>query len=202
MAPKELLDVLLSNLPFLITIFIVIGGATVTFLSNRKSVESQNKLAINAKEAEHENKVSEFRHQWIQDVRECGADICQLVHDIQFLIVFRNVDKSNFEQAMKNDDTASVKLLGQRIQENYNQLVETRSKYFRTMSKLKLLFKRDEPETTTLFDTLSSVGELFYDLEKTHIDNKKVETITTELQVILKAEWEVTKSRSWVTHKK
>ncbi len=61
---------------------------------------------------------------------------------------------------------------------------------------LKLLFKKDEPETKTLFILLDSVGELFYDLEKAHLDNDKVESITAELQGVLKTEWEVTKSRS------
>ncbi len=198
MPSKEALDIFLANIPFIITVCIVIGGVTVTIFSNRKSVESQNKLARDAKEAEHENKISEFRHQWIQEVRECGAALSQLVHDIQFLIVFRNNVKQTYDLATKQDDVASEKLFGALIKENHTQLLDARSRYFRELSKLKLLFKKDEPETKVLFQLLDSVGELFYDLEKTHVDNDKIEGIISELQDVLKTEWEVTKSRSWV----
>ncbi len=44
-AAQTLCDILLQNLPFLITIAVVVAAATVTYKSNRKSVDSQNRLA-------------------------------------------------------------------------------------------------------------------------------------------------------------
>jgi hypothetical protein len=46
-------EIILNNLPFLTTISIVIAAATVTYRSNRKSVESQNLLAEKARKSAH-----------------------------------------------------------------------------------------------------------------------------------------------------
>ncbi len=95
---KDFMDIMFSNIPFLVTICVVVCAATVTYRSNRKSVESQNRLsqatlekqtilANEAKDAEHQNKISEFRHQWIQEVR--GTSLNYLKYSINAKCITR-----------------------------------------------------------------------------------------------------------------
>ncbi len=195
--PLELSDILLSNLPFIITVLIVITAATVTYRSNNKSVQNQSENAKKARDADHQNKISEFRHAWLQEVRENGASLCQIIHEIQSLIVHRNIAKSNSKSAFNKEDEVSYLHFQKQVKENYSELLERRAQYYKVSSKLKLLFKKDDPLTSNLFSKISEVNELFYNLETTSLDNETIESIVEELQVILKEEWEVTKKRKW-----
>ena len=70
------LDITLSNLPFLITMLIVLVTGFVTYRSNRSSITNQNTN-------EQENKISEFRHHWLQEVRDTASKLVQKIYDIQ-----------------------------------------------------------------------------------------------------------------------
>lgn len=190
-------DVLVQNLPFIITALIVVAAATVTYRSNRSSVASQNSLAQQSRQDDHENKISEFRHQWLQEVRETGSQLCQVVHELHFLSVRRNIAVDNRHEAAKHGDDDALEEFQKEIDDVFEPLSEKRSQYYRLASKLKMLFKQDEPEAKHLFKVLDGVKKDVYDFNTMTLKDEKIEVIVNELQRILKTEWEVTKSRSW-----
>lgn len=192
------LDSLLHNLPFLVTIVVVICAAAVTYRSNRRSVESQNALAQQNRQDEHQNKISEFRHQWLQEVRETAADICQVIHDLQNFIVQRNIARDNCREAAGKGDTSSVEVFSEEMSKCAETLKQLRSKYYRLFSKLQLLFKKEEPSTVGLFELLNSIKDSIYDFDTMALDDAKIHKVIESLQVVLKSEWEVTKAREWV----
>ena len=127
------LDSLLHNLPFLVTIVVVICAA-VTYRSNRRSVESQNALAQQNRQDGHQNNISEFRHKWLQEVRETAADICQVIHDFQNFIVQRNIARDNQRDAGRKGDASSVEVFSEEMSKCAETLKQLRSKYYRLFS--------------------------------------------------------------------
>lgn len=190
-------EIILNNLPFLITILIVATAATVTYLSNRKSVASQNEIANKARIEEHENKISEFRHHWIQEVRETVSLLCQILYELQFHITQRNIARGNEREAMKNNDEEAGAGFEKSANESYKQLIKKRVQYYRVSTKLKLLFKKDEPSTVLVFDIINDMNNEVYDFDKTKLEESKIDEIVSSFQEVLKSEWEVTKERSW-----
>jgi hypothetical protein len=208
---KDIGDILLANLPFIITIFIVISAATVTYRSNRKSVESQNELsrkalekqselAAKAKTAEHENKISEFRHHWLQEVRDTASNLIKVIHECQYFTMARNL--ANDDQKAMDDETSKLQLqnIYDDLKESYSNLITKRAEFYKHHAKLCLLFKKDEEETKILFNQLSEIKSQMGDLSKRNLDDAIINNITEELQVILKTEWEITKKRTWLSN--
>tara|TARA_R110002073_G_scaffold11861_2_gene53390 strand:+ start:8604 stop:9269 length:666 start_codon:yes stop_codon:yes gene_type:complete len=191
------LDSLLHNLPFLVTIVVVVCAAAVTYRSNRRSVESQNTLAQQNRQDEHQNKISEFRHQWLQEVRETAADICQVTHDLQSFIVQRNIARENYRNAGQKGDASSVELFSEEMSKCAETLKQLRSRYYRLFSKLQLLFKKEEPLTVDLFELLNSIKDRIYDFDAMTLDDEQIHKVIESLQVVLKSEWEATKAREW-----
>ncbi|WP_346209030.1 hypothetical protein [Aeromonas salmonicida] len=189
--------VMLSNLPFIVTAIIVISAATVTYRSNRKSVENQSEQARRSRDAEHENKISEFRHHWLQEVRGAGADLCQVINEIQTLIANRNISDRNKSSAARKGDTASEEDFEAEILEIHSQLLVKRPQYYKCASKLKLCFKREEVQTKELFLIIKRINDSFYDFKTSSLDDSVIDNVISELQTILKSEWEITKERTW-----
>lgn len=193
----NLLDSFLQNLPFLLTVAIVVSAAVVTYRSNRRSVESQNALAQKRREDEHQKKVSEFRHQWLQEVRETASDMCQVIHELQLHIVQRNIARDNYRQAANSGDLSHVEEFSEEISQCAELLKQLRAKYYRLFSKLQLLFKKGDPSTVELFELLDSIKDNIYNFDTTTLDDDQINKVIECLQVVLKEEWEVTKSRVW-----
>lgn len=193
----ELTDILLKNLPFMLTALIVLSAAVVTYISNRRSVESQNKLSRQARIDEHENKISEFRHEWIQDVRETSSKLCQILHELQVYTMQRNINRENQRVAIRKGDDYSGEQFDKLASESYQNLVIKRSEYYRVSSKLKLLFKKDDPSTSAVFKLINDVKDDINDFEKMHLEESEIDKIILHFQEILKSEWEVTKERTW-----
>lgn len=189
--------VMLSNLPFIVTVMIVISAATVTYRSNRRSVENQSEQARKSRDADHENKISEFRHSWLQEVRESGAELCQIVSETQTLIANRNTLQRDISSAAMKGDIESEMDFKAEMCEVHNQLRVKKSQYYKCASKLKLCFKRDEPQTNTLFSIIKKTNDSFDDFKTSSLDAGTVDEIIIELQIILKSEWETTKERTW-----
>lgn len=183
--------------PIFLTALIVICAAAVTYRSNRKSVEAQNKIADQRRQDEHENKISEFRHQWLQDVRETAASLCQVIHDSQVFIAQRNLVRERLEQAQQKGDVSNIDEFSQQVFDLNEKLKEFRSKYFWLYSKLQLLFKKGEQSTIELFGLLDEVRDSIYDFETTALNHDQIKKVIENLQVVLKSEWEVTKDRAW-----
>lgn len=188
---------LLESLPFLVTVVIVVAAAVVTYRSNRKSVESQNSLAQQRRQDEHDNKISEFRHQWLQGVRETAAELCEVIYELQIYIVKRNIARENYRQAGQAGDIDSVEVFSEEMSSHADHLHDHRTKFYRLYSKLKLLFKKDDPSTVELFEFLDSIKDSIYDFDTTELQDDQIKNVIASLQVVLKAEWEVTKAREW-----
>ncbi len=208
---KSIGDILLANLPFLLTIFIVISAATVTYRSNRKSVESQNELsrkaleeqadlASKSKAAEHENKISEFRHHWLQEVRDTASNLIQIIHECQYFTMTRNLANDRSKEMNSETSSSQVQSISDDLNESYSNLISKRAEFYKYHSKLCLLFKKDEVETKVLFDTLKVVKTNMGNLDSRCLDDSVISEITEELQVILKEEWEATKDRTWLSN--
>lgn len=190
---------LFNDLPIILTALVVVCAATVTYWSNRKSVEAQNKIADQRRKDEHEDKISEFRHQWLQEVRETAANLCQVIHDLQVFVVKRNLVHESLTQAKKNGDISKIDEFSEQVSDINENLNGFRSKYYKIYSKLQLLFKKDEDYTVELFGLLDEIKDSIYDFERTVLKDDQIKKVIESLQLVLKSEWEVTKDRSWKT---
>lgn len=189
--------IILSNLPFIITMFVVMGSALVTYKINRKSIETQEGLGNQARNADHENKISEFRHHWLQELRNTASELAKVIHECQMHILKNNLsieyrDSSNragqLDAAAKHQEAASI---------NYERFLECRAGFYRYHAKLKLLFKNNDTQAEKLFSILNDVREKMGDPRISHLEDEVIDLIASELQVILKNEWETTKNRTW-----
>jgi hypothetical protein len=77
-----------------------------------------------------------------------------------------------------------------------SQFLSARAEFYRLHSKLKLLFKPNDPNTKELLDILDDAKANLYS-DPLRVDDACIDKIVSELQAILKDEWEVTKDRSW-----
>ncbi|WPK51889.1 hypothetical protein [Vibrio fluvialis] len=196
---KSTFELILTNLPSIISIVTVIAAGWFTYKLNRKLIENQSYLATTARDAEHENRISEFRHQWLQDVRNTGSELCQRIIEMQILTTHRNMAIECRDSSDKKGDTEATKCFQEDVSKYYDRLLDTRSHFYNCSSRLKLLFKKDEPQTSKLFNCIDAVDSLFEDLETTIISKSQIDEVISSLQEVLKAEWEVTKSRSWAS---
>lgn len=191
-------DILLNNLPFIITIAIISAAAIVTYRSNRKSVETQNEIASKSRQEEHENKISEFRHSWLQEVRETGSELIQIIHECQYFTKIQNSFHKD-EESVANEDNKLVLERNLKAMENsFDKLIMKRSEFYKKEAKLRLLFKKDDKETVELFKLIHSVKASIGSTTIDSLDDNVIKNITSELQVVLKNEWEVTKNRTWL----
>jgi len=180
-------DILLNNLPFLITICIISLAAYVTYQSNKA-----------ARREEQENKISEFRHQWLQEVRTTSSELIQIIHDCQY---YTKSNNASHEEAKNNTvDTSidSLKRQEKALESSFDMIIKKRSEFYKYEAKLKLLFKADEKETEQLFEIINSIKETIGNPETKSLDDDKIKSIVKELQIILKTEWEATKNRTWL----
>tara|TARA_R110000737_G_scaffold67694_1_gene95695 strand:+ start:5918 stop:6586 length:669 start_codon:yes stop_codon:yes gene_type:complete len=196
-ASSDWYEILLNNLPFIVTISIISFAAYVNYKSNRKSVASQESIATKARNEEHENKISEFRHLWIQDVRDTVSTLCRILHDLQFQTALRNQAIKNEKEAIQNNDEENSVIFEEQANKSYKKIVEKRSEYYQVSTKLKLYFKKADPSTAAVFKIINDIKNEIYEIDKIDMKDSKVESVTSHFQEILKKEWEVTKDRSW-----
>lgn len=194
MSKSEAMTIILNNLPFLITICIIIAAATVTFRSNRKSVESQNELAEKARNAAHEDKISEFRHSWLQEVRNTSSELSKILHECRMYYTLRQreVDYSIQMSASTTGNKGHLENCD-KFEAKY---VQSRSDFYKLHSKLVLLFKPSDSQTTILMELLDDIRTALYE-NPLQVSDDMVDSVLSELQRILKTEWETTKSRTW-----
>lgn len=188
------MEVILKNLPFLITICIVIAAAIVNYRSNRKAIESQSLLAERARSAAHEDKISEFRHAWLQELRNTSSELSRVLHECSMYYMLKqrefdfSVQTAGISEANSQHLENSVA-----FESNY---VQSRMEFYRLHSKLILLFKPSDSQITKLMGLLHSARISLYECPE-QVDDEMIDSILGELQVILKTEWDTTKSRTW-----
>lgn len=194
-------EILLNNLPFLVTIAIISVAAFVTYRSNRASINAQNEIASKSRQEEHENKISEFRHNWLQEVRETSSELIQIIHECQYY----TKEKNSYHKKAKNVDEEDNRIILEKniaaMENSFNSLIAKRSEFYKKEAKLKLFFKKDDRDVIKLFELLQSVKQTIGSEGLDSLDDEVIKKITDELQVVLKTEWEVTKNRTWLkTH--
>lgn len=190
-------DILISNLPFIITIVIVLSAATVTYISNRTSVASQNNIATKARQEEHENKISEFRHNWLQEVRETASELIQIIHEAQYYTKVNNQVRSDIEGLNTETNVGILEDRKKIMEESFEKIILKRSEFYKKEAKLKLLFKKDDGDVKQLFLIIDSVKSQIGKPGVISLDDNAIINMVTELQIVLKNEWEVTKNRTW-----
>ncbi|EGR1394014.1 hypothetical protein [Vibrio parahaemolyticus] len=191
---EEILKPFASNLPFLVTVVVVLSAATVTYRSNRRSVESQNQLAEKARDAAHQDKISEFRHKWLQEVRETSADLAKVYHDCR---INHFLKEREFEFSIKMSGTPTGNEEHLKNCELYeSKFINSRLEFYKLSSKLFLLFKPRDPQVIEL---TSKINEITLSLKEnpSRLSDDDIEFVLCNVQKLLKHEWEVTKSRSW-----
>lgn len=192
-------DILLRNLPFLVTIAIVLGSALVTFYISRKSIQAQEKQHTTTRKAEHENKISDFRHEWIQNLRNTTSELSKSLHLCQMYNMLENCARDYRGAAVSDGDSALAERHQKNIDNYYAEFIRARSDFYQFHSKIRLFFKPDDPQAEKLLELLDKARSNMIN-DKKHLDDSLIDSINYELQVILKNEWEVTKNRTWVVH--
>jgi len=201
--PYNSQEILLNNLPFLVTIVIISVAAVVTYWSNRASVKAQNEIASKSRKEEHENKISEFRHDWLQEVRETGSELIQIIHECQYFTKMHNYYQENAKNVADQGNEIILKSNITEMENTFNSLISKRSEFYKKEAKLKLLFKKGDEDVMKLFNLLQSIKSKIGSENINSLDDDVIQKVTNELQTVLKTEWEVTKNRTWLkTHNK
>jgi hypothetical protein len=190
-------DILLNNIPFLVTISIVLGSALVTFFISRKNIKTQEKQSGINRQAEHENKISEFRHEWLNNLRDTSSELSKCLHLCQMANFQRNCSLDYKKSAETEKDKEAVSKHQKDINEHYNCYIGHRANFYQLHAKVKLMFKKNDPKAEKLMNYLKQARENMGN-DSTSLDNALIDNIVSELQIILKNEWEVTKNRTWV----
>lgn len=190
-------DILLNNIPFLVTIVIVLGSAIVTFFISRKNIKTQEQQSSINRQAEHENKISEFRHEWLNNLRDTSSELSKCLHLCQMTNLQQNCSIDYKKSAVTAQDEDSVLKYQKDINEHYKNYIGHRANFYQLHAKVKLMFKKDDPQAEKLMDHLKQARENMGN-DSISLDNALIDNIVSELQVILKNEWEVTKNRTWV----
>jgi hypothetical protein len=127
-----------------------------------------------------ESKISEFRHQWIQELRNCVSD---LVSQIEIISAWRQVHK------------VSDKLSYEDLQESFKDFSENYLTTFNSIALIKLRLNPEEHhELLRLIKNLeNNYSKLEFLLEADKV-NKQIELIINETQNILKDEWVTVKT--------
>ncbi|MEA2120575.1 hypothetical protein [Halovibrio sp. HP20-50] len=190
-------DVLLNNLPFLVTIVIVLGSAFVTYFISKKNIRTQEEQGGINRKAEHENKISDYRHEWLNNLRNTSSELSKALHLCQMSNLQRNCSIDYRKNAMSSNDTESASEHQKDVAKHYNSFIENRASFYQLHSKVKLFFKPSDPQATKLMEYLGDARKNMGN-DSTSLDDELIDNIVSELQVILKNEWEVTKNRTWV----
>jgi hypothetical protein len=194
----SLQDAILNNLPFIITVCIVAFSAFVTYCISKRNIESQREQSINDRKANHENKVSEFRERWLQDVRNTASLLLSTLYVCQHHNMARSVSMSSATQALQRGDQEGMNSALKDSKEYYELYVLELGKFHEYSGKLKLFFN-DDDASKELFKLIKDAGKLLKNQKIQGINDDISKDITLELQKILKTEWEVTKNREWST---
>lgn len=184
-----------SPLSFWITIVVVVTAGIVNYWLSSRTMSNQTQEAAKGRQADHQNKVSEYRHAWLQELRNTASDLIKSIHDGQSALMRTNLSRDYRDRAQQQGDFEAAKEQQQHVATGYSDERSAASEIYKNVSKIKLMFKPVEPQAAKLFSLLDRVIERIGDIEMRRLDNTIIDEIVAELQGILKAEWEITKMR-------
>lgn len=185
-------DIFFSNLPFLVTICVVVAASFVNYLVNRKTIQNQEKNSQLGRQADHQNKVSEYRHAWLQEVRNTAAELIKTIYEAQHTLMMWNLTRGYRDKGGSEEQMNEWK---ERLPVLYLKEKEAAAEMYKHTAKLKLLFKKNDQQVAQLFTLLDATLSKVGNLDLMHVDKEAIDEIVGELQIVLKNEWEVTKSR-------
>lgn len=191
-----ILDIFLTNLPFIITVFIVLASALVTYFIQRKSIEKQATQAEVTRKANHEDKISDYRHEWLQSLRETSSELIKSLYLCKSHCAEVNIFRDHEQTASRYGDLENEKAAIQKRLDSNEKFRKERAKFYLFYAKLKMFFKVEDADIEDLNKLLKKAKESLHH-DKQYVDDKLIDEIVEELQRILKNEWEVTKARSW-----
>lgn len=185
-------DIFMANLPFMVTIFVVVAAAIVNYFVNRKTINNQDKNSRLGRQADHQNTVSEYRHAWLQEVRDTAAELIKTVYEAQHALMMWNLTRGYRDEGGSDE---KMKEWNERLPVLYLKEKEAAAEMYKYTAKLKLLFKKNDQQVVRLFTLLDATLNKVGNLDLVRIEEQTIAEIVGELQVVLKNEWEVTKSR-------
>lgn len=194
-APDELPHSPPSNLSFYITIAVVVTAGAVNYWLSSRTMGNQSLEATKSRQADHQNKVSEYRHAWLQELRTTASDLIKAIHDGQSALMRTNLSRDYREAAQQRGDPDAAKENHEQVRLGYATEAAAASEIHKYISKIKLMFKPSDPQALKLFSLLNKVIESIGNIETRRLDSAIIEEIVAELQIILKTEWETTKTR-------
>lgn len=188
---------LLQNLGFWITICVVITAGLVNYWLSSRTMQNQTEQAAKGRQADYQNKVSEYRHAWLQELRNTASELIKAIHEAQSTLMQMNLSRDFRDAARQRGDEETAQEKAEQVSSLYANERAIASEIYKHISKIKLMFKKGDQQAVRLFSLLDQVREKIGDLEVRRLDDASIEEIIAELQVILKSEWEVTKMRMW-----
>ncbi len=182
-----------------ITISVIVLTTILNFKNSKKMLDHQSKFEQKRLKAEHEDKVSEFRHEWLKEVRSVSSELYRIIEDIHILCPKTEYHKSEatkIKNAVKSNISNNPSYIQHMNMHNdYLEKVHSLySLYLLNYSKLNLLFKSSDSDFSAAI-ALIHINEGEADIDK--LRNADARLFISKMQVILKNEWEVTKTRSW-----
>ncbi|KPD01997.1 hypothetical protein V5049_05415 [Moellerella wisconsensis] len=176
-------DIVTMGTAIISVVCLVIGGAigffTKYFYENKKINESKKAL----RQQMITNNIAPMRQAWINDLRKTSSEI---IGHLQFIIQIKSLIKSR--------DT-NAKLF----------YIEHRSKYYELLCQINYLelllpANKDGSQPIESSNVKTKLENILNHLNKKTTDNNlkktrnEIEQLSIEIKVILKKEWEVTKS--------
>jgi hypothetical protein len=193
--PVDVPHVFLANIPFLVTIVVVVAAAAVNYFVNRRTILNQETQSAKSRQAEHQNKISEYRHAWLQELRNTSAEFIKAVYDAQSTLMQWNLSRDYVNDSASYEDEKKFLEYKAKLPVLYVQEKQAAAELYKYSSKIKLLFKKDDPQVAKLFQLLDGLCGKVGNLELRGIETSVIDEVVLELQTILKHEWEVTKER-------
>lgn len=120
----------------------------------------------------------------------------RVMHDCQIANMERNMAQYARDKSSENGEDISH--LSEELKSKYENLMSNRSEFHELYGKIFLLFKSSDSESRELFKYLDCFREKVGDSTSYSVNYSFMDNVISELQNILKEEWEVTKARSWV----
>ena len=188
-----IINVFLKNITFVVTIFVVFCSALATLFINFKLINNQKVQASKSRKADYERKISEFRHNWLQEVRNVASELMKSIYDYQQYLMLTNLSRARKTQEIEGGNKDNAARIQIEVSAYYEKQHEFLSSFYLYSSKIKLLFKNGDIQTEKLFKLIDDFKRITDDSSHTSIDEEIINRIICELQIVLKKEWEVTK---------
>jgi hypothetical protein len=137
--------------PFYITILVIVTAGVVNYWLNTRTMRNQTSEATQGRQADHQNKISEYRHAWLQELRDTASELVKAIYQAQSALMRTNLSR-DYRDSLSNRDHADVVAKHQAAvlaaaAEERVAMAEMR----KHAAKIKLLFKPNDPQAAPFF---------------------------------------------------